>query len=494
MDQQALLKVIGNAITMASTMAPDQIERLMKDAMPSGGRPSTGYLYDGGPFSSTNPDVYALNIGQSSEFSRWLPSQRVNWMKDEVQHLSLAGLPYGFNGEDTYADYLSSFTIPTCGYGPAGTNWDGFRYQVDGGGFSFTTDMMTVIEDSGLQYYQRQPIQYNIHGGFGATNGVITNDKDWAIAQLLDKARQHVDYINLYGEKVNSDMEWDGISSIIAPGYVQEHLIGVSAEAKLADPMWVNGISLGVPTDAALLLKTLNAVVTNRLNYIRARGWTMNIASDCALLMHPTVLEMLHQAQAAGGDVYWANYFDTPGQILQTLDGYRAEYNRLKESRTLRLGGVDIPVITDVNLGFYGSVTVGSTPTQAYTGDVFFLVKRLNGMNILEQRYIDWSKMDYPFKGSERMDEINGGTARTGWVEEANKCYYYYLEMFGRIVCLFMPVQARISNVTIIPNTAYDLPEQTAYWAPNYSGWGKDADGNYNRGGGGERFFYGQRS
>lgn len=485
MNQEALLNMM-KGVLIAADFAPDQVERLMKDAMPSGGRPITGRIYDGGPFSSTNPDIYALNIGNSSEISRWIPSRRVNWLKDEVQHIGWGAFPYGFDGSQTFSDWLSTITIPTCGYGPAGTNWDGFRYQVDGGGFSWTTDMMTVIEDSGLKYFERQPIQYNIHGGNGPIDGVIANDKDWAIAQLLDVARQHVDFINLYGERANSDMEWDGLSALITPGYVQSHLIGTSQSAAMADPMWVNGVSLGVPTDPALLYKTLNGIVSNRLTYIRKRNWTVAV-SDMCLLMHPIVLEQLHQAQAAGGDVYWNNYFGTPAQFVQSLGDYRTEYNRLKESRTLRLGGVDIPVITDDNLGFYGAIDVSGTQTEAYTGDIFFLVRRVNGMNVLEQRYVDWSQLDYPFKGSERMTEINGGTARTGWVEEANKCYYYYIEMFGRMVCLFMPIQARIANVTIIPNTAYDLPEQTAFWAPNTAAY------NGARGGAGTQLLFGQR-
>jgi hypothetical protein len=281
-------------------------------------------------------------------------------------------------------------------------------------------------------------------------------------------------------------MEWDGISQIIKPGYVQSKLIGTSQSAALADPLWMNGVALGVPTDPALLLKVLNSMVRNRRTYARQRGWSLNL-SDVALLMHSTVLEMLQQAQAAGGMAYWENYFGSAGQIIQTLDGYENRLQALRESKTLRLDGVDIPVLVEDNLGFYGSITIGGTPTEAYTGDIFFLVRRLNGMNVLENRFVDWNKVNYPFKNTDQFQQIQGGIARTGWVDEAKKCYYYFLEMHGRMVCMMMPMQGRISNITIVPNNSLDFVEQTAFWAPNTAAYGGA------RGGGGVPLLVGQR-
>lgn len=470
---------------LASTMNPEEFGRMMKDTMPSAGRPVTGHLYDGGPFSLINEDIYSLNIANSSELTQWLPTRSVDYKVDEVQHMAWGAVPYGFDGSQTYSDWLSTITIPTCGYGPAGTNWDGFSYRVEGGMFSWTTDMMTVWEDSGLKYFQKQPI-YNIRGGNGPINGVITSDKDWALAQLLDVARRHVDFINIYGEKANSDMEWDGLSTIIQPGYVQSRVVGPSASAAMADPIWMNGAGIGSPADPAALLKVINSMVSNRLDYAKSRGWEVSEA-DCALVMHPLHLEMLQEALAQGGLFYWTNLFGTPGQMTMTVGEYEARLERTKATKSLPLGGRNVRVITEVNLGFASTVTVSAVATAAHTADIFFLVKRLNGRNILENLFIDWSKMDYPFKNTEERAEIQGGIARTGFVTEASKCYYYFLEMAGRMVCTMMPMQGRISNVTMTYHNAFDKYEQTAFWAPSFAAY------NGAMGGQGTQLLFGQR-
>lgn len=482
-ELESLFKMMGSVL--ASKLAPDQMERLMKDTMPAGGRPVNGRLYDGGPFSLINEDIYSLNIGNSSEFTQWMDTEAVDYKIDEVQHITWGAVPYGFDGSQTYADWLSTITIDTCGYGPSGVNWDGFTYRVEGGSFSFTSDMMTVIEDSGIKLYQKQPL-YNIRGGNGPISGVISSDKDWAIAQLLDVARRHVDYINLYGEKLNSDMEWDGIHTIITPGYVGARVVGPSASAAYADPLWFNGAALGAPANPATVLKLINTMVKNRRKFAASRNWTINPADEI-LLMHPDQLELLQESLAQGGLPYYNNLFGSAGQLTLTLGEYEARLTRFRESNMLQLSGRSIRVITDINIG-HESVIDDTTDGTGHTGDIFYLVKRVNGMTVLSNKFLDWNKLDYPFKGTDRMAEIQGGIARTGWVEEASKCYYYFLEMYGRMVCTFMPMQGRISNVTMARHDAADLVEQTAFWAPNYAGF------NGEMGGTGVQRLFGQRT
>jgi hypothetical protein len=467
---EQLLKAFMGVV--ASDKTPEQMSNFLKDIMPNpSNRPVDGYLFDGGPFSQIEGDIYSLAISQSSELTKWLPTELVNYTNDIVQHLSWAGAPYAMNGSQTYSAYLSTIVIGDCGYGPSGTNWDGFSYEVGSGSFSFTTPMMTVWKDSGLKkYHQEFPMSYNIIGGNGATQGRISNDKDWALAQLLDWARSHVDFINIYGERQNSDMEWDGLSTIIQTGYIPARLRGSSGNGSYANPLVVSGAALGTPADPGVVLKTLDEMVKDRLLFAAQRGWTVN-NEDIALLMHPFHLEMLQEALAAGGLLYYTSTYGFTGQM--TVGEYETRLRAMQDNKTLPLGNRDIKVITEINLGSPSTVDVvgGGTNLPAHTSDIFFLCKKVNGIEVLANKFVNWRELDYPdaIKNDETMTTIQGGLARTGYVTESNKCYYYYLEVGGRMVVKMMPMQARLTNVTIQKRFATTMRDQNQWWAPYYA-------------------------
>lgn len=455
MDQQQEMFQQFMANMVKSTFSPEQLQAIMKDTMPSGGRRETGYLYDGGPFSLINEDIYSLYVTGGTELTQWIPTRLVDYKVDEVQHIAYT-VPKGFDGSQSYADYLSTITIPECGYGPAGFDWNGFSYRMEGGTFSFTTEMMKVWQDGGLKYFQKQPL-YQIRNGMGVMNGTITSDKDWAIAHLFKRAEDHVDWINLYGERANSDMEWDGLSTILQPGYVASKVVGQGAPV-WADPVWMNGATLLTAGD---VLKTLDQLVGKIFRRIQQRNW--NVApDDVAVYMNDLHFSYITEALAAGGLNYYTSAYGFTGQM--TVGDYEARLQRMQSDKRLPLGGRMVKVITDSNLGY--STVVGSTP--AHTSDIFVLVRRLNGQNILENLFIDWNGMSYPKFDEESMTTIQGGLARTGYITEGNKCYYYYLEMGGRMVCRMMPLQGRLANVTITKHSIIETTEQTAFWAPDF--------------------------
>jgi hypothetical protein len=458
MDQQQMFaQFMKNMI--ASSFTPEQMAEIMKDAMPADGRRETGYLYDGGPFSLINQDIYSLYVTGGTELTKWIPTRLVNYKVDEVQHIAYS-VPKGFDGSQSYADYLSTITIPECGYGPAGFDWQGFAYRMEGGTFSFTTEMMKVWHDSGLKYYERQPL-YQIRGGMGPLNGVIQSDKDWAIAHLLKRAEDHVDWINVYGERANSDMEWDGLSTIVQPGYIASKVVGQGAPV-WADPVWMNGATLATPGD---VLKTLDALVGKILGRIQARNWNVG-NDDIAIYMNDLHFRYITEAMAAGGLNYYTSVYGFTGEM--SVGDYEARLARMQSEKRLPLGGRMIRVLTDVNLGYSTTVNTSGTDSAAHTSDIFVLVRRLNGQNVLENLFIDWNAMDYPDFPSETMTAIQGGIARTGYITEANKCYYYYLEMGGRMVCRMMPLQGRLSNVTMTKHNLLETSEATAFWAPDF--------------------------
>lgn len=468
MSLEGLLK------SFISNLPEEEQRRLMKDAMPGAGRPETGYIFDGGPFSPIDNEIWSLSIGQSSALTNWIPTERVNYKNDLVQHMSWDAVPRGFDGSQTYKDFLSTIVISDCGYGPSGVNWDGFSYEVGGGSFSWTTPMMMLERDSGMKYWQDWPRSYRLHKG--GSIQMIDNDQDWALSQLLDICRRHVDYINMHGEKANSDMEWDGLSTIIQNGYIASRVKSNSPSAAYANPLIMNGATLGTPADPGVVLRALETMVADRLDYIDSRGWSVNISSDAntsdvALVMHPYHLIRLQEALAAGGLAYFQSLYNFTGQI--SISEYDARLEKMRKSKTLPLGGYDIPVLLERNLGGASTVNVvgGGANLPAHTADMYFLVRRVNGDIVLSNKMIDWSKLSYPFKGEDDMMEIQGGIARSGFVEESKKCWYFFMHMMGRMVVKLMPVQARLTSVTIEKRNVIDLREQTAFWAQDFAGY-----------------------
>ncbi len=93
---------------------------------------------------------------------------------------------------------------------------------------------------------------------------------------------------------------------------------------------------------------------------------------------------------------------------------------------------------------------------QALIGDIYMLTRSFRGMAILENQYMNWNAFQgYPTNGTERI--YQNGMIRAGWVTEANKCFYYYTEMSGRLLSKFQPLQGRLTDVKVTTLMANDI-------------------------------------
>jgi len=428
----------------------------MKDAIPNAGvRPNSGYLYDNGPFSLIEGDIYSDAITTGGPLSSWIPTSAVTHRFERIKHLEWVA-PNGFDGSQTYSEWLSGLTIPECGYGPS-TSFNGFEYEVSGGSFSWTTSNMKVIPDGGLSYYRQNP-RFTIRG---LERQLLANDRDWAVARVLMAMVQHLDYVLTYGNRANSDMEWDGLDVVTRLGYVQARRVGTGVP-HWANPVIINGVTL---TTAPLLLRAIRQMIRRIFNRVDLHN--KRIADgDIALYMAGTLWANLADAIASGamyvlqngtngftGQMNWAD-FDT---MLR----------RVHNERTIEVDGVKVAILADNRIGINTRLDPTGANTPAIASPVWALTKRISGDTILEQQYIDFGAMDYPTNGNEDVFNLQGGVVRAGWVTEANKCFYYYGEMAGRLVNRAAQYQGRIDNV-VIPSLIDNENESPTFTSPDF--------------------------
>lgn len=433
---------------------------LRKDTIPnSGARPSTGWLYDGGPFNLYPDDPISEVISGGSPLMNWLPTSRVKSRTTHVSHLEWVA-PDGFDGTQTYAEYLAGISIDTCGYGPS-TAWSGFQYRMDGGSFSWTTSNMKPYPDGGVMYHEQHPI-YTLRGS--NIGQPLANDRDWAVARLMLVMQQHLDYVLKFGNVANSQMEWDGLDQIITTGYVPARVVGAGVP-HWAEPIVVNGAAILTPGQ---LLQNLRAIVRRLRRRLADRNWSLQ-SGDMIILMSRTMWDNLAESIASGAMYNYTNNFGFDGD--QSFTDFRQEYRAVR-SGGLGFGTIDIdaepvPVLVDPGMGMNVTIDPGGVnETPAITGDIMVLTKRAEGMTLLEQQYIDWAQLDYPTV-MEDIFTMQGGVVRAGWITEANKCFYYYAEMGGRMITYMQPLQARINNATI-PTLDSLENESGMFWSPDF--------------------------
>jgi len=425
-------------------VATDSVMRLMKDAMPNNDAPraTTGWLYDNGPFSLIDGDPISMAVNSGGPLLNWIPSRGVKSRTSHVAHLEWVA-PEGFDGQQTYPEYLAGLSIEECGYGPS-TSWSGFQYKMDGGSFSWTTTKMKPYPDGGIRYTEEYPTFMLRGSGIGQP---LSDDREWAVARTLMVAMGHLDYVLRFGNAANSVMEWDGINQVITPGYVQSRVYG-PGQPHWADPLVING---GPITDPATILRAIRYLVRRLRNRIKARNWNLAFG-DMVVYMPSTMWDNLSEFVAMGALWRYTNSFGFEGQM--SYRDFRAEMRDVKSGGvgfgTLDIDNEPIPVLTDLNSGLNVTIDVGEeTERPAVAGDIMILTRRVEGMTLLEQQYIDWNQLEYPTNGEEDKFTIQGGMARAGWITESNKCFYYYVEMAGRLVTYMQPLQARINNVVV---------------------------------------------
>ncbi len=452
------------------------VEQYRKDTV--GDRPNlNGRIYENGPFSVLTEEVTSLCASGGSPLLQWMPTRSMAARKHKVSHLNFIA-PGGFTGAETYPEWLAGIEIGECGYGPAGADWNGFEYEMDSGSFSFTTKPMKLYEDGGINYYEEQPL-ISVRSAPGQPPGsmVIQNDADWALALTLMNMESHMSYVADFGDSANSVMEWDGLDMINRPGYAQARIVG-SGHAQWADPVWVNAAGV---SSLGQILQTIRLIVRTIRKRARQRNWQIALG-DMVLYMDGAMWDNLLEAQAAGAMFNFTNVYGFDGRV--DLDTFERRIEATRAAQAINVDGVLIPVLVNDNLGAGVDMTVddgegGEITVPAVIGDIHLLTRRAGGMTFWFQEYLDWNMLDYPAAAwSEDRFTMQGGIVRAGYVSEASKCYYYFMEMVGRMVCTMLPMQARIANV-VVPLLGQMEMEQAAFYARNYYAFG----GNGTRGG-----------
>lgn len=439
----------------------DAIARYLKDTMPAGGRPTTGYLYEGNsPFGLIDTDPISQVINGGSALMNWIPTRYINDRFEYVSHLEWVA-PEGFDGSQTYAEFLAGIELDECAGGIA-TDWSGFSYQLEGGRFRWQTKMMKPYQDGGTKYYENQPT-YTLRGS--NIGQPLSSDREWAIARLFMAMQEHYEYILKFGNRANSNMEWDGLDTILRTGYVQSKRVGPGVP-HWADPLIINGLTIG---DTTQLLDAIRRTVRRILSRIRMRNWTLN-QGDLAIVMPSVMWDNIAESVAAGGMYKFTNVYNFDGKV--DMSAYIAEYNKVRSGGfgwgNITVDGVTIPVIADDNLGMNVTIDPGGEDEQAaISGDVWVLTRRVNGMTLLEQQFVDWTKLNYPTNGLENIVPMPQGHVRAGWVTEANSCFYYYAEMGGRITTYMQPLQGAIRGV-VIPTLDTAEHEGGAFYSPDF--------------------------
>ena len=436
--------------------------RFQKDTMPAAGFPAPGgRMLDGSPFSLTNETVFnglPINRGGNA-ISNWLPTGKMKGRKKDVQHLEFI-IPNGFDIDtQTYAEWLATLSIGECGYGPS-ADWNGFAYQSEGATFSWSTEMLKQIESGGMPYYESMPLGfgYDLVGADGTTMR-IESDADWALALILMMAEDHLNYVTSFGYKENSEMEWDGISAIVTLGYVQAHVVGRGVP-HWADPLVTDGS--GIVT-AADLLSQMHQQVRHLRRRASMKNWPI-AQGDMVFYMSHMMWDQLSEAIAAGALENFSTSYGFTGGI--TIDAY---LTRLAETRNGGFGmgivpidGIGVPVIVDDNMGVNSTVEIATVVTPAVTGDVFLLTRRAGNLQLWSHDFLDYSDLGGPRFPNEEFG-IQNGFGKAGRVDEANKCYYFYMEMMGRLSCNMLPLQGRITSVSLPTLSEYGIEAPSAY-------------------------------
>lgn len=395
-----------------------------------GPRGDSGWLYQNGPFSLIEGDVLSSITQGGSPLLQWLPTRLVTNRVELVQHLEWVA-PHGFDGSQTYRDWLATITIADCDYGPT-TDWSGFEYQMEGGEWSWQSPVVK-IKDFGQRDFEKSPI----YAARGDNKGLVAldNDADWGIARALIADEQHVNYITVYGERNNSQMEIDGLDQIIRPGYVASKRVGKGV-AHFANPLVINGAILDTPSKVVAIMR---AVARKILQRASDRGWNI-AAGDIAFAMPSIMWMYIAEAMASTGGY--------TGLLEQNLRDFLAMRDSAMTSLSFNVDGRSIAILLDSTMGHNVTLNLGdANERSAVVGDIYLLVRRAGPETLLEMQYLDWNQFDSPADDS--TFPILGGIARAGWKEINQKCFQYFIEQEGRLVTRFQPLQSRINNVVI---------------------------------------------
>lgn len=435
-----------------------------KDAVPMPAL-NRGILYNTGGFWSGCTDTVIADVATGgSKIVQWLPTRGVNNVMSKVAHLAWVG-PENYDGSETYMDYLAGLAQEDeCGYGPA-DDWNGFEYSHSGYSVSRSSPTLKPHHWGG-KYCETQPIM-RVAGNNAGIN--ISTDAEWALAKAGIGLENHMNWNVIYGDPAVANYSYDGLDKIIRPGWVAAHADG-PGQVVFSDPIFIDGTSL---TSEQEILNKIKFMVRKVRQRAKDRGYTLT-ANDYAIFMPSAHWGRISEAIAAGALVTGQNTSTTT--IFLTPEDYSRELERVRSGffgeGYIVVDGIPVPVITEDLLG--SNVTLPDT-TPGVVGDIYVLTRFFRGITILEHQYLNWNMFQgYPTNGTEHV--IENGMLRYGWVMEANKCFYYYVETHGRLLTTMQPMQARLVNVTVSSEEANEN-ESVNPASPDWYAFGSNRGG-----------------
>jgi hypothetical protein len=392
-------------------------------------RPAGGWLYDNGPYTMNDETPFSTGIYGSSPLMGWIPTTRMEARFDTVSYLDYV-VPEGWTGGD-YAAYLATLSIGACEYGPSSA-WSGSEAQFPYGEWSVTTDTLEEV-DFGLHKYESTPIMRVRGNNISLPMG---SDAEWAMAQAGIVLQQHHEWILRYGTQ-GSPLQMDGIENLITSGYIALHTVGGGTPV-FSDPLEVDATGL---TTIEEIVQVLKAIVRKIFDRARQRGWQIG-SNDIAIVIPSAMWPYILDAIACG-----ANTNCTGQPTGYVINDVRQERARAASGGfgwgTLEVDGREIGVLPDDNLGD-NAVVSGQ---NVVVGDIYVLTRRISGIPILQQQYLNFNMLDLPPNAEWTTEQ--GGIVRLGWINENHKCWYMFAEMQGRLVTKMQPMQGRLNNVSI---------------------------------------------
>lgn len=410
-----------------------------------------------GPWSSCNDEIISDVVQGGSVLSKWIPTKVVDYINDVQNHLSFV-IPDGWTGAQSYTEFLQALGTPSvCDFGPA-TDWSGFSYTHKGGRAGFKTETFRQDHWQRGGFCEKQPTR-RIRGPLSSVP--ITNDADWAVARLGIQFENHLNYNLIHGDSATIPYTWDGILSVIQTGWVQAHT--TLGTAVFSDPISENGIGL----TAAGVLSRIRDMFRKIRNRAAARGILIS-ANDIALVMSSAHWTVLSEEAALNLMNIPMNGLDPAVSVTISADGYENRLEKLKSGfygfGYLPVDGFALPVIVEDLLG---TNYVTDTNEPAVIGDILLLTRFLGADTLLEDVRQDFNAFRGHPAGNGTETLMQNGTVRTGWVSEANSCFYFYMETEGRFSCYGQPYQGRLNNVALVTSSA----NQIEHAAPTGRNW-----------------------
>lgn len=436
-DQQAVSKAVH--VFYGGGSEADLAKHTVTD------RPAAGWLYDEGPYTMREETLFNKVIRGGSALMSWIPTNRMEAKEEGIAYLDYV-IPDGWDGSDYFA-YLATLEIGSCEYGP-GTAWSGSEMQVSFGEWSTSSETLERW-DFGLPRHKSTPI-LSVRGASGMP---MANDAEWATARVAINLERHHESILRFGT-LGQPLQFDGLSNVISPGYVAAHSIG-GGTPTWSDPLLYDGTSL---TTVEEILTVLRAVVRKIIRRASQRNWSIG-GTDMAIVVPAAIWPYLLDAIACGGNTGCGSA--PTGYVINDV---RAERARSAVGGlgfgTFEVDGMAVPVIPDDGMG----LNVVDSNVNYTVGDIYVLVRRVNGINILEQQYLDFNMLDIP---SGNWWTENGGITRVGWIDLNEKCWYSFAEQAGRFLCRMEPLQARITSVSVA-NVLENEAEQGLVYTDSY--------------------------